>query len=209
MPLIYKNKVNDHTKIGVWHITETVDFFENEVSLQRIITHPHKRLQHLAGRFLLKKLVPDFPVELILVADTRKPFLKDEAYHFSVSHCGDYAAAIISTSKRVGVDIEIPQHKIEKVKHKFLSAEEQQMIFKKDTDAHAMFTIAWSVKEALFKWYGKGSVDFIDDMQIHSVEKRNDTFIAKCFFAKEMRCKIDVFSITLKGNNLSWVVSDH
>ena len=47
-----------------------------------------KRLQHLAGRYLLYALFDDFPLEEIVIADTRKPFLENEKYHFSISHCG-------------------------------------------------------------------------------------------------------------------------
>ena len=115
MPLIYEQQIDSSTKIGVWHITEEENFFLEHVPLQRSITHPHKRLQHLAGRYLLRELFPEFPLSLIIIADTRKPFLEDDAFHFSISHCGNYAAAIVSTQSRVGVDIEIPHSKIEKM----------------------------------------------------------------------------------------------
>ena len=82
--------------MAVWHIAEPESFFLEQVPLQKQISHPHKRLQHLAGRLLLKELVPGFPVELIRIADTKKPYLENEPYHFSISHCGDYAAAIVS-----------------------------------------------------------------------------------------------------------------
>ena len=95
MPIFYQQDIDDSTKLGIWKIEEDEDFFLEQVPLQRDITHPHKRLQHLAGRFLLKYLFPDFPVKLIKIADTKKPFLEDEAYHFSISHCDDYAAAIV------------------------------------------------------------------------------------------------------------------
>ena len=99
-------------------------FFLEHVPLQREITHPHKRLQHLAGRYLLRLLFPDFPFEEILIADTKKPYLPHEQYHFSISHCGDYAAAIVSSTQRVGIDIEIPTERVLRITHKFLNAEE-------------------------------------------------------------------------------------
>ncbi len=123
MPLVYQQNINAVTKMGVWHIAETEDFFK-AVPLQKEITHPHKRLQHLAGRFLLKDLYPDFPLSLIKIADTRKPFLEDEAYHFSISHCRDYAAVLISKALRAGVDIEMVNEKIDRIIHKFLTAED-------------------------------------------------------------------------------------
>ncbi len=125
MPLFYQQDINGNTKLGIWLIREQEPYFLSKVPLQRTITHPHKRLQHLAGRYLLKYLFADFPYELIRIADTRKPFLQNEAYHFSISHCGDYAAALVSSSHRVGVDIELATPKIEKILHKFLNEKEQ------------------------------------------------------------------------------------
>src|SRR4249920_4111949 len=127
MPIFFQQEVNDNTRLGIWKIEETEEFFKNNVPQHRDVTHPHKRLQHLAGRFLLQFLFPDFPYELIKIADTRKPYLPNEQYHFSISHCGDYAAAIVSSDQRVGVDIEITSEKAEKIKDKFLTQNEQLM----------------------------------------------------------------------------------
>src|SRR5438128_7090094 len=108
MPLFFQRDIDETTRLALWKIEEEESFFSQHVPLQRDITHPHKRLQHLAGRYLLQYLFPDFPINLIKIADTRKPYLEDEAYHFSISHCSNYAAAIVSKTARVGVDIEIP-----------------------------------------------------------------------------------------------------
>ncbi len=207
MPLVYHQQIDTFTKIGVWHITEDENFFLDHVPLQRNIIHPHKRLQHLAGRYLLKTLFPEFPIPLILIADTRKPFLDDEAFHFSISHCGNYAAAIVSTTKRVGVDIEIPHEKIEKIQHKFLS-EQEKIIFQKDGgDQIQKLTMAWSVKEALFKWYGTGQVDFIEDMNIISLKKTETGCDVNCIFKKEKNLSLVVKNVLLSGNNLSWIIT--
>ena len=130
MPVFFQQQINDTTRLGIWKIEETEEFFKSNVPQHRDVTHPHKRLQHLAGRFLLQYLFPAFPYDLIKIADTRKPFLPDEQYHFSISHCGDFAAAIVSKDKRVGVDIEIPEEKILKIQDKFLSNEEKEIFFK-------------------------------------------------------------------------------
>ena len=207
MPLIYSHQINAATKIGVWHITEGEDFFLTAVTLQRNITHPHKRLQHLAGRYLLRELYPNFPVEMIAIADTRKPFLEDEAYHFSISHCGDYAAVIVSTQNRVGVDIEIPHLKIENIQHKFLSEKEQLMLAKERAEYHVSLTMAWSIKEAIFKWYGSGEVDFIKHMEIIALQNSKGIYTAECHFKKEKSVNIFVLSIIQNGNNLSWIIT--
>jgi phosphopantetheinyl transferase len=210
MPLIYHNQINSATKIGVWHITEEENFFFQKVTLQRSITHPHKRLQHLAGRHLLLDLFPDFPIPLIQIADTRKPFLIDEAFHFSISHCGDYAAAIVSTQNRVGVDIEIPHPKIERIQHKFITKSENELLATIDNNGHPEFsglTMAWSIKEAMFKWQGIGEVDFKKHMQIEAINKNSNGFMANCIFQKEKIIRLQVHNILVEGNNLSWVIT--
>jgi len=209
MPLIYQHQINSVTKIGVWHIIEEENFFLEHVPLQRNITHPHKRLQHLAGRYLLRELFPEFPLSLIIIADTRKPFLEDDAFHFSISHCGNYAAAIVSTQNRVGVDIEIPHAKIEKIQHKFLSEKEKNLLNKTDGNNIQMLTMAWSIKEAMFKWYGSGQVDFIEDMNISVIKKTDAGYEAECLFKKEKNILLNLKNIFLGGNNLSWVMTDH
>src|SRR6478672_3549276 len=123
MPVFFQHQINETTRLGIWKIEESEEFFKNNVPLHRDVTHPRKRLQHLAGRFLLQYLFPDFPYELIQIADTRKPYLPDEQYHFSISHCGDYAAAIVSRDKRVGIDVEEPVEKIMRIADKFTTVE--------------------------------------------------------------------------------------
>ncbi len=166
LPLFYHHIVNSTTRLAVWHITETEDFFLEKVPLGRKITHPHKRLQHLAGRYLLQYLFPDFPIKLVQIADTRKPFLAGESHHFSISHCGDFAAAIVSTSRRVGVDIEKHTNRIYRVQHKFFNNEERNL----ENPCGDIFpTIIWSVKEAMYKWYSLGEMDFQNHLQVKKV----------------------------------------
>lgn len=160
--------------MAIWRIEEPESFFLEKVPLKRDVTHPYKRLQHLAGRYLLPLLFPDFPLEEILVADTRKPFLADEQYHFSISHCGNFAAAIVSSNQRVGIDIELVTPRIEKISHKFLSPEEihflqQWQVF--DKLQLELKTVIWSAKEAMFKWYSVGQVDFREHMQLNGPVK--------------------------------------
>ncbi len=211
MPLVYQQNINPFTKLGVWHITEPEIFFIKEVPLQREITHPHKRLQHLAGRFLLKVLYPDFPYELIKIADTRKPFLENEAYHFSISHCSNYAAVIVSTRYRAGVDVEQITDKVKKIKHKFLSHREQHLIESLSGNDDHLFkthlTIAWGIKESLFKWYGNGEVDFIEHLHIEKIfldEKKGE---AACKVLKQTEMPLNVHFIVFENNILSWVIS--
>jgi len=179
MPVFYQQDINESTRLGIWKIEEEESFFKILVPLHREVTHPHKRLQHLAGRFLLRYLFADFPSHQVQIADTRKPFLPDEAYHFSISHCGDYAAAIVSKDHRVGIDIEIPTEKVGRIRHKFMSSEEEEAIRPATSEE---LTLVWSAKEAVFKWHGDGEVDFKRHIQLKSYDADKTAF--HCFFKK-------------------------
>jgi phosphopantetheinyl transferase len=210
MPLFYQHTINDTTKIGVWHITEAESFFLQKVPLKRNITHWHKRLQHLAGRYLLQELFPDFPYHLIEIADTRKPFLPSEKYHFSISHCGDYAAVIVSTDKRVGIDIELVTPKIEKIRNKFLSEEELALVNGewRRLNRLQMLTFLWCCKEAMFKWYGDGGIDFIDHLKIEEISWVGEIGIAHCRIIKQKLIEMKIELLFLKDNCLAWVFTE-
>lgn len=206
MPIFFQQQINDNTRLGIWKIEETEEFFRSNVPQHRDVTHPHKRLQHLAGRFLLQYLVPAFPYELIQIADTRKPFLPNEQYHFSISHCGDYAAAIVSKKSRVGIDIEIPVEKISKIMHKFLSPGEHEIfnLIQPDKNKIPFATLLWSAKEAVFKWYGDGGVDFRKDIQL---QKQNEvTEMIYCHFLRD-NSDLNINYRRFDHLVLAWVVS--
>jgi len=213
MPLVYQQNINATTKIAVWHIAEPEDFFLVSVPVQRAIKHWHKRLQHLAGRLLLKEMYPDFPVELIQVADTRKPFLEYEPFHFSISHCGDYAAAMVSKTHRVGVDVELPNNKINQIQHKFTSYEEmvkfQQSTSKSGVSGRQVqdLTLCWSVKESVFKWWGSGEVDFKKDIVVQSVSGSTEQGIVHCLFKNQI--ELQVHYLFFNNNFLTWVLTFH
>ncbi len=169
LALFYQHNINQTTRLAIWRIEEPEEFFLSSVSLHQDVTHPYKRLQHLAGRYLLPVLFDDFPLEEILVADTRKPYLPGEKYHFSISHCGNYAAAIASSTNRVGIDIELVTPRIERISPKFLSEEEKAYLAQWelfDQLQLEMTTVIWSAKEAVYKWYGLGGLDFKTHMQL-------------------------------------------
>jgi len=220
VPIFFQHQINDSTRLGIWKIEETEEFFLGTVPLQREVTHPHKILQHLAGRFLLQFLFPGFPYELIEIADTRKPYLPNEQYHFSISHCGDYAAAIVSKNKRVGVDIELVSLRIHKVAQKFLSKSEQSFINKNDKlflkqwgiDEKVeteFLTLIWNAKEAIFKWYGDGGVDFSEQIQLDGdiIFNEQDWMMMPFLFSKNKECELHVHTRLINRLTLAWVMS--
>lgn len=212
MPLFYQHNINEHTKLGVWRIEEPETFFLEKVPLQREITHPHKRLQHLSGRYLLRCLFPDFPYHLIEIASTRKPFLPNELYHFSISHCGDYAAAIVSKTNRPGIDIEIPDPKVGRIMHKFLHPSEKEQLdairtLNTTEDHLRILTLLWSAKEAVFKWYGEGEVDFSEHIRVDTTDISTSNGNLESLFLKNDPIPLQLHYVNFKEICLVWVIS--
>ena len=189
MPIFYQADITPYTRLGIWKIEEEETFFLQKVPYPGRVTHPNKRLQHLAGRYLLQYLFPDFPYNEILIADTRKPYLPGEQFHFSISHSGNYAAAIVSEKERAGIDIELYSPKTELVKYKFLTAKELMLLNNSFHTNNAkpatsnqnpgiaispssplwFFTLCWCCKEAVYKHWGSGGIDFKKHICIEQV----------------------------------------
>ena len=205
MPLVYQQNINDSAKIGVWHITEPESFFSEQITIQKEINHPHKRLQHLAGRFILMALDDKFPVDLIRIAETKRPFLENDLYHFSVSHSGDYAAAIISKTNRVGVDVELPNPKIGIIKNKFITEKEVQLFSTLTLSFEQQLTLAWSIKESMFKWYAEDGIDFKKHLCIENVIVSNNEFRFDCIVKKGIAQKVIVSAIEINDSFLTWI----
>ena len=204
MPLFYQHNINQSANLAVWNITEPEDFFLKSVHLQKEINHPHKRLQHLAGRYLLRLLNPGFPLHLIEIADSNKPLLMNEEFHFSISHCGDFAAAIVSENKVVGIDVELIRSEIGSIKHKFLSETEQQLL----PDLHVqLLTLLWSCKEAVYKWFGRGGVDFKNHIVIKNISINDNQGIVTCRFMKEKEMNLRIDFRLIQNLCLAWVIA--
>lgn len=204
MPIIRTIQIDDDTKLSVWKISEEEPFFRQRVAIEPEIHQSHKRLQHFAGRYLLLELFPAFPVKDIRVTDRRKPYLPDNSYHFSISHCGDYAAAIVSRKGAVGIDIELAQPKIEKVSHKFLSPREVAFIDPVRALSHK--TVCWSAKEAVYKWYGLGSVDFREHMQLQPFPFMQTGMLTCDFMKPDKNARLYLHYLMDGEMCLAWVV---
>jgi phosphopantetheinyl transferase len=206
--LFYQQNINEQTRLAIWELTEQEDFFAASVTIQNNITHPHKRLQHLAGRYLLPYLFPNFPSSSIAIADTRKPYLPEEQYHFSISHCGNYAAAIVSSEERVGIDLELYTERVHRIKHKFLHQVELEFVNNIVEEKHTqLLTLLWSAKEAMFKWWGNGDVDFSEVLRIEPFLLQHEGIIHARFEKGKTNIPLELHYRMMEKMCLVWVRS--
>jgi phosphopantetheinyl transferase len=160
MPLYREWSSDPFSLAAIWEITEPESFFTERTGLTIDIKSEKRRLEHLAGRFLLKYLQQDFPLLNIQPDEHDKPRLAGNQYYFSISHSYPYVAAVVSPYVECGIDIQVWHPRMQHIQHKFLSDIEQQF-FQNDP---RLLTMAWSAKEAAYKWQGRRGVEFIDHL---------------------------------------------
>ena len=172
MPLYKEWSPDIHSLAAIWHIGEDEIFFRQATGIISAVKHPRKRIEHLAGRYLLQHLKEDFPLHHIAPDVHDKPRLPEDQYFFNISHSYPYVAAVISDIEECGIDIQTWHPRMAAIAHMFLSVSEQALC---RNDARLM-TLAWSAKEAAYKWYGRRGVDFIRDLPIQNLPEQSDPF---------------------------------
>lgn len=191
--------------LGVWHIEEELSFFTERISYRSMASHSGKQAQQLATRYLLRELDANFPLDEIQIDLGGKPVLPNHQLKFNVSHTSRFAAAIISKDYSVGIDAEKIDERVLKIQHKFLHKDEQVftdqlMGFQKVE----LLTKYWTIKEAVFKWWGKGGVDFSNDIKI--ISNQLDLGKITVQFNKEGGIELSVNAILLEDHWVSFVV---
>lgn len=173
MALVRLWNADQHSLAAIWKIEEPESFFQErldlpvpEISLER------RRLERWAGRYLLRQLKEDFPLESIAADAQDKPRIKGNLLYFSISHSWPYATVILNARKEVGIDIQCWHPRIDRLQHKFLNREERQKVGPREERIH----LAWSAKEAAYKWAGSRGLRFAEDILIKDIEEGHDSY---------------------------------
>lgn len=169
MPVIKKIYHKD-AKIGIWKLSEEVHELEkiilNNLSDEEKIKYTsfksvQRKKEWLATRILLKQIKESPFHTIISYNEACKPYTKFE--NISISHSRDYVVIIISNTENVSIDVEKISSKPFKIKHKFLSEEEQKYF---DVQKPEIATLLWSAKETVYKYHSKKQLAFIDKITI-------------------------------------------
>lgn len=172
MPLDFIELVEENIHFGVWKITEEESFLhkrallsDNDEALLEEIHHPTKRLEFLAGRSLIQKLCDQLsiPYTGMFRNEFGKPELYNSNLQVSLSHTGEFVVAIIGDGVNVGIDIEKPQVKMQKIASRLYSQEELAIC----GDSLELISKIWSAKEVLFKIFMVGEIDFKKHLKIY------------------------------------------
>ncbi|MDF1672484.1 MAG: 4'-phosphopantetheinyl transferase superfamily protein [Vicingaceae bacterium] len=174
MPVYRHKNVTKNIKLGIWYINETSEELtkiatEKGVSLKDLpeVKNKNRINQWIATRLLLKHFFLDTS---IIYDEKGKPSLNN-GWNISISHSGDYVAIILNKKNHCGIDVEKISDKVERIKHKFLNETDLKSITTEEG-----LTIYWGAKEALYKYYGKKEVLFIENLFIEDFSPAKNTF---------------------------------
>ena len=203
MPL-HKEITTDSFKIGIWRIEENISFFAEHIKLYPAIENESKKLQWYATRHLINQLI-GHPV-MVENNSLGKPHILNNDTHLSISHTPEFAAAIISKNKYIGIDLELVNPKVEKIKHKFLTTQEITAI--NEDEKIEKLILYWSAKEALYKLHAQGGIDFKTQLVIQPFELQlsgelNADILATDLHLKNLKIQYQFF----KDHVLTYVIA--
>ncbi len=201
MPLLEINQVNDRIAYAIWDMTEKTEELihlldsVNHEAVDFEGKHPKRKLEFITTRLIIRQLCEHFnlPYEGIVKDQFGKPHLTLKNAYISISHSFPLSIGILNLDEPTGIDIELPQPKIDRIKHKFLNQHELQY-------AENLFdvSIIWSAKETLYKIHGRKSVDFKKHLFVNLSDDRSEALASiRISDQQDYRLKISQF-----GNHL-------
>lgn len=196
MPLIHTEQGRHETRIGIWEIHENLEFFRMNLELNQDdqtfldTIHPRRAIEWAASRYLLKTLAGTGVPFACLRDQNGRPYIPGDPRYISISHSYGMAAVCISQN-RIGIDIQRQTDKIFKIQSKFIGGIEREIIGK--NPASAILHLAWSAKEAMFKLYSLGGIDFKKHLYTELPEPVDQFGVIKGTISKtgeRIRCEI-------------------
>jgi phosphopantetheinyl transferase len=151
----------NNIKIGLWEIEESLEELLQltETTLIPNCNNEKRKKEFLVIRLLLNNISPNSSI-------TYNKFGAPELNNFqniSISHSKGLVAILLG-NKKVGLDIEQISDKPLKLSSKFIAKDVYENLSKEKA------TLIWCAKEAIYKWYQKGNIDFIKDIKLHNFE---------------------------------------
>ena len=186
MPLAHKLKFNN-CNISIWKTTESLDALKKESDISNISSFKSEKRKKevLSKNLLLNEMVPDAELSY---NNFGAPQI-NTSYNISISHSKNLIAIGVS-KHNIGIDIEEISEKALSLSPRFICERNLNNLTKEEA------TLLWSCKEAIYKWYQKGSVNFKSDIYIYPFELKTSGTIFANFKKEKLSLvynKIDTF----------------
>lgn len=174
MPIIEDLKLSENSRLIIWEISETINelktkvlLSENSLKLLNQRKSEIQKKQFLAIRNILSELsIDDRDMKY---EESGRPYVMG-GQNISLSHSDTFAAVILSDNV-VGIDIEIMNDRILKIKDKFL---ETELNYPEKLEV-ATALIYWNIKESIFKAVLKEGLDFKKNILVLPLNMKKNT----------------------------------
>jgi phosphopantetheinyl transferase len=211
MPLVFQQNINEYTQMAIWETNEPIDFFLKAADATTHINHPERKKAHLAGRFLLKQIYPNLLDEDLLIASTGKPIYKNNSFHYSIAHSGNFVV-VIGSNEPVGIDIEFDGEKAASIQSKFMNEHELNLLSetnclpKKDIPV-----LVWTIKESAYKWRGEKGIRFREQINLTELTGTGKRISMKLNLLDKAGAinSINAQSLPFKNGWISWITAPH
>ncbi len=144
---------------------------DNEELYLKKITNENRKQEFIQVRALRNKSIGEIEIDY---TESGKPFLVNSKEYISISHSQNFIG-ILKAPFDVGLDVEEINERILKIKNRFLNEKELKLF---DSSIENL-TIAWTLKEALFKLNTRNGIDFRKELLIEG--KTDDGYNCKMF----------------------------
>ncbi|GAA4362488.1 hypothetical protein GCM10023185_30520 [Hymenobacter saemangeumensis] len=185
MPLYSLQRLSPTAILGLWQLQEVPDTLWPllpQAAQYRALVPPTadatRQAQWLAGRVLAHELLrtllgPEASAAVLLRNEASgRPWLDGSPAGsvVSLSHSGEWVAALLNTQGRAGIDIELVRAKARRLASKYLSEAEWAALPAPAEEAEALahFSLLWSAKETLYKLAARRGIIFKEQLLLHS-----------------------------------------
>ncbi|MDR2449169.1 MAG: 4'-phosphopantetheinyl transferase superfamily protein [Prevotellaceae bacterium] len=174
--------------VAVWKIEEPEEELRqlcaiphNELEEMNYISSPQRRIERLAVRVLLNKVLGE--KVYLGYHDNGRPFLQNNVANISITHTQRFAAIVYNPLLDVGVDMESLARNFTAVEQKALSDKERDYL--SDKHRHTQLCLIWCAKEAIYKRFSDNGVDFATQMYIEKFTPKKEGKLTATYIDSE------------------------
>ena len=168
MPIYFHKNEQDY-QLGIWRMDESkedlrsmLELSESDLDMYESFRSEYRKREWLTTRVLLKKLLAPAVIVTIEYDMNGKPQLFDSEFSISISHTKNFVSVLLAKYAGAGIDLETIQPRIKNISKKFITRQEEMSLTGND-NLDCMHVI-WGTKEVLFKIYGKGELNFLENL---------------------------------------------
>lgn len=158
MPLIRIEDLGSGTRLALWRMSESVDELPRPQIEDFSTIKAEARLKEKLTEYCLLKALTSRGDILISHYETGQPYI--DGCNISISHTRGWAAMILSSHHRVGIDIEYYSDRVNRIADRFIRPDEQN-------DNLQRRLINWCAKETIYKLLSEEDLQYFEMRLAH------------------------------------------